>query len=52
MFYDYAKANPDGRPLLWSEWLKRGSRNRLTDNVRVETEANPSLMELHADPIR
>ncbi|MFZ1056194.1 MAG: hypothetical protein WAN79_11025, partial [Opitutaceae bacterium] len=23
MFYDYAKANPDGRPLLWSEWLKR-----------------------------
>ena len=21
-FYDYAKANPNGRPQLWSEWLK------------------------------
>lgn len=21
-FYDYARANPNGRPLLWSEWLK------------------------------
>ena len=21
-FYDYARANPDGRPKLWSEWLK------------------------------
>lgn len=21
-FYDYAKANPDGRPLTWSEWLR------------------------------
>lgn len=20
-FYDYARANPDGRPLLWSQWL-------------------------------
>lgn len=24
-FYDYAKANPDGRPQLWSEWLKSHS---------------------------
>jgi protein-tyrosine phosphatase len=24
-FYDYAKANPNGRPLLWSEWLKAKS---------------------------
>lgn len=22
-FYDYARANPDGRPLLWTDWLKR-----------------------------
>jgi len=22
VFYDYAKANPNGRPQLWSEWLK------------------------------
>lgn len=22
-FYDYAKSNPGGRPLLWSEWLKQ-----------------------------
>jgi hypothetical protein len=21
-FYDYARANPNGRPKLWSEWLK------------------------------
>jgi protein-tyrosine phosphatase len=21
-FYDYAKANPGGRPLLWTQWLK------------------------------
>ena len=21
-FYGYARANPDGRPQLWSEWLK------------------------------
>ena len=21
-FYDYARANPHGRPQLWSEWLK------------------------------
>jgi hypothetical protein len=21
-FYDYARANPDGRPKLWTEWLK------------------------------
>jgi hypothetical protein len=20
-FYEYAKANPDGKPLLWSEWI-------------------------------
>jgi protein-tyrosine phosphatase len=24
-FYDYARANPDGRPQLWSEWLKSAS---------------------------
>jgi Inositol hexakisphosphate len=23
-FYQYARANPNGRPLLWSEWLKSG----------------------------
>jgi protein-tyrosine phosphatase len=23
-FYDYARANPAGRPQLWSEWLKSG----------------------------
>jgi protein-tyrosine phosphatase len=23
-FYNYARANPDGRPQLWSEWLKQG----------------------------
>ena len=21
-FYEYARANPNGRPQLWSEWLK------------------------------
>ena len=21
-FYNYSRANPNGRPLLWSEWLK------------------------------
>lgn len=25
-FYDYARANPNGRPKLWSEWLKSGTR--------------------------
>jgi hypothetical protein len=25
-FYDYARANPNGRPQLWSEWLKSASR--------------------------
>jgi hypothetical protein len=25
-FYDYARANSNGRPQLWSEWLKSGSR--------------------------
>jgi protein-tyrosine phosphatase len=25
-FYDYARANPNGRPKLWSEWLKRGAQ--------------------------
>jgi len=24
-FYNYARANPNGRPQLWSEWLKSGS---------------------------
>jgi protein-tyrosine phosphatase len=24
-FYDYARANPNGRPQLWSEWLKSGA---------------------------
>jgi protein-tyrosine phosphatase len=23
-FYNYARANPNGRPQLWSEWLKQG----------------------------
>src|SRR5262249_26225972 len=23
-FYDYARANPNGRPQLWSEWQKSG----------------------------
>ena len=25
-FYDYAHTNPNGRPQLWSEWLKSGAR--------------------------
>jgi protein-tyrosine phosphatase len=25
-FYDYARANPSGRPRLWSEWLKSGTQ--------------------------
>ena len=25
VFYDYARANPTGRPQLWSEWLKSGN---------------------------
>jgi hypothetical protein len=25
-FYDYARANPNGRPKIWSEWLKSGGR--------------------------
>jgi len=25
-FYNYARANPNGRPQLWSEWLKSGGR--------------------------
>ena len=25
-FYDYARANPNGRPQVWSEWLKFGAR--------------------------
>jgi protein-tyrosine phosphatase len=25
-FYDYARANPNGRPQLWSEWLKLGAQ--------------------------
>jgi protein-tyrosine phosphatase len=25
-FYDYARANPNGRPLLWTEWLKSGAQ--------------------------
>jgi hypothetical protein len=26
VFYDYARANPNGRPQLWSEWLKSQSQ--------------------------
>lgn len=26
LFYDYARANPNGRPQLWSEWLKSGGK--------------------------
>ena len=25
-FYEYARANPNGRPQLWSEWLKSAAR--------------------------
>jgi hypothetical protein len=25
-FYDYARANPNGRPQLWTEWLKAGAQ--------------------------
>ena len=25
-FYKYARANPNGRPQLWSEWLKSGAQ--------------------------
>jgi protein-tyrosine phosphatase len=28
VFYDYARANPNGRPQLWSEWLKSGNAMR------------------------
>ena len=27
-FYDYARANPNGRPQLWSEWLKSGTQGQ------------------------
>ena len=26
VFYDYARANPNGQPKLWSEWLKLGAK--------------------------
>ena len=26
VFYDYARSNPNGRPQLWSEWLRSGGR--------------------------
>jgi hypothetical protein len=26
VFYNYARANPNGRPQLWSEWLKSGAQ--------------------------
>jgi hypothetical protein len=26
VFYEYARANPNGRPQLWSEWLRSGSQ--------------------------
>jgi inositol hexakisphosphate len=26
VFYEYARANPNGQPRLWSEWLKSGAR--------------------------
>jgi hypothetical protein len=25
-FYNYARANPNGRPQIWSEWLKSGGQ--------------------------
>jgi protein-tyrosine phosphatase len=25
-FYEYARANPNGRPQLWSEWLRSSAR--------------------------
>ena len=25
-FYNYARGNPNGRPKLWSEWLKSGAQ--------------------------
>ncbi len=25
-FYDYARANPNGRPQLWTEWLKSSAQ--------------------------
>jgi hypothetical protein len=25
-FYDYVPENPNGRPKLWSEWLKSGAQ--------------------------
>jgi hypothetical protein len=25
-FYDYARANPNGQPKLWSEWLRSGAQ--------------------------
>ncbi|MBO0694928.1 MAG: protein tyrosine phosphatase, partial [Verrucomicrobia bacterium] len=26
VFYDYARANPNGRPQLWSEWLTASAK--------------------------
>jgi hypothetical protein len=26
VFYDYARANPNGRPQLWSEWVRSGAQ--------------------------
>jgi len=28
-FYDYARANPNGRPQLWSEWLKSSANSTI-----------------------
>ncbi len=41
VFYDYARANPNGRPQLWSEWLKSGCNERLPAAVAI---SSPSVL--------
>ena len=38
VFYDYARANPNGRPQLWSEWVKtlpHGVDSFLSRSLRI-----------------
>jgi hypothetical protein len=39
-FYDYARANPNGRPKLWSEWLKSGDRGVRLHRKKVDRSCN------------
>jgi protein-tyrosine phosphatase len=33
-FYDYARANPNGLPQLWSEWLKSSANSAIKVGAR------------------